>query len=175
LPQTNGPLRAYTSDDVFLLLKSSDVIQHDLDPLRAYASGSDDGNEGENREVGDRIKVELVLKAFVEINPAREFRCFVRDNVLVGACGSNYTAYCLGSYIAFQGCRWQRVANIKGVSQRDTNYYEHLQSSSTKETICDAIRDFWEDELMDLLPDTVGRNCTSSPHPHPSNLTIIYY
>ena len=82
LPQTSGPLRAYTSDDVFLLLKSSDIVQHDLDPARAYASGSEEA--GPEATVEDEIKVELVLKAFVEINPSRELRCFVRDNVLIG-------------------------------------------------------------------------------------------
>lgn len=30
------------------------------------------------------MKVELVLRSFVEMNPSRELRCFVRHNMLLG-------------------------------------------------------------------------------------------
>lgn len=33
---------------------------------------------------GGGMKVELVLKEFIEVNPSRIVRCFVRDNVLIG-------------------------------------------------------------------------------------------
>jgi hypothetical protein len=81
---------------VYLLLKSSDIIHHDLDSSRAYTSGSGILAEGVS-EVEDHsdptsasglegleIRLELVLKPFIEMNPSREMRCFVRDNVLVG-------------------------------------------------------------------------------------------
>lgn len=32
----------------------------------------------------NHVRVELVLKRYVDINPSREVRCFVRDNVLLG-------------------------------------------------------------------------------------------
>ena len=65
------------------MLKSSDFISHDLDPSRAYASGGIHTNE----DVGiarEDAKLELVLKEYIQVNPSREFRCFVRNNVLLG-------------------------------------------------------------------------------------------
>lgn len=85
LPQTShGPLHCSSPADVYLLLKSSDFISHGLDPARAYegteASG---GDERENHEKPE-MKIELVLKKYVQVNPAREVRCFVRNDILIG-------------------------------------------------------------------------------------------
>ena len=87
LPQTaHGPLHCTSPADVYLLLKSSDFISHDLDPRRAYASGTeqDDEPEAGQEEGAEGMQVELVLKEFIEVNPSRIVRCFVRDNVLIG-------------------------------------------------------------------------------------------
>lgn len=85
LPQTEfGPLHCISPDDVYLLLKSSDFIQHDLDAERAYEGCVGAENPPEPR-------IELVLKKFVELNPAREVRCFVRDNILLGEWDARWT------------------------------------------------------------------------------------
>lgn len=36
----------------------------------------EDGREG--------MKIELVLKEYIDVNPSRELRCFVRNNILIG-------------------------------------------------------------------------------------------
>ena len=83
LPQTShGPLHCTSPADIYLLLKSSDFINHDLDPKRVYGDCTDQPTFGDSGREG--LKVELVLKKFVQLDPAREFRCFVRDNILIG-------------------------------------------------------------------------------------------
>lgn len=114
LPQTAyGPLHCTSPADVYLLLKSSDFVQHDIDPARAYEAAA----AAPDSAPLDRI--ELVLKKFVEMNPSREVRCFVRDNILLG------------------------------ISQRDSNFYDHLQGQGAQVAITDTVRAFWEDEVMD--------------------------
>ncbi|OCF37012.1 cytoplasmic protein [Kwoniella heveanensis BCC8398] len=77
LPQTAaGPLHCTSPADVYLLLKSSDFIHHDLDPARAYAGIGSDHDR--------RHRVEIVLKRFEDLIPSREVRCFVRNNLLIG-------------------------------------------------------------------------------------------
>lgn len=95
-----------TPADIYLLLKSSDLIQHDLDSIRAYASGdieekAEDEEEDEEEEEEGRVdragardmKIELVLRSFVEMNPSREMRCFVRQNMLLGEFLSSVLLY----------------------------------------------------------------------------------
>ncbi|WWC88313.1 uncharacterized protein L201_003221 [Kwoniella dendrophila CBS 6074] len=80
LPQTaSGPLHCTSPSDVYLLLKSSDFISHDLDPERAYS-----GCEEHSMADSNQPKLELVLKRFEEVIPSREIRCFVRNNILIG-------------------------------------------------------------------------------------------
>ncbi|RLV89535.1 Cell division cycle protein [Spathaspora sp. JA1] len=74
-------------DDIFLLLKSSDHIVDDLDfPFSAVENNT-----------SLPIEYELVLKQWQDINPALEFRVFIKDE------------------------------KILGISQRDLNHYEYLQ------------------------------------------------
>lgn len=81
LPSTiPGPLACHAPSDVYLLLKSSDFIPHSLDPELAYEDCTDvvqDGGEA-------KVTVELVLRRYEQIDPGREFRCFVRDEILIG-------------------------------------------------------------------------------------------
>ena len=40
------------------------------------------------------MKIELVLKEYIDVNPSREMRCFVRNNVLIGtSAGFNFLPY----------------------------------------------------------------------------------
>lgn len=147
IPQTRGPLCCSTPADVYLLLKSSDLIQHDLDSERAY-EGVTIGIEAASELAGSRgMRIELVLRSFMEMNPSREVRCFVRNDIL------------LGMSLIF--AEVLPCADHIGISQRDTNYYDHLQSPETRQTICETVRAFWEDEIwmryqggQDCEPDT---------------------
>ena len=126
LPQTDGgPLCCRSPADIYLLLKSSDFISHDLDPVRAYASGPDasgrfpldSGSQPSPPGQPGAVPLEIVLKRYLDVNPSREWRCFVRQDVLVG------------------------------ISQRDTNVYHFLQSEETQREVVEEIREFWEDEI----------------------------
>ncbi|KAF8943791.1 hypothetical protein BGZ47_005051 [Haplosporangium gracile] len=84
-------LKCQHVSDIFLLLKSSDFIAHDL--AHAYEDCSDavaEGAEGvrERPEV-----VELVLRKWFDLAPSMEFRCFVRENKLVAISQRDMTYY----------------------------------------------------------------------------------
>ena len=65
--------------DVYILLKSSDFITHDLiEPF----NDCDDLNE--NDEKIKNLKYVLVVREWLSINPSMEFRCFIRNNKLIG-------------------------------------------------------------------------------------------
>ncbi|XP_042242060.1 cell division cycle protein 123 homolog isoform X2 [Homarus americanus] len=72
----NSSLRCYTPGDVYLLLKSSNFVTHDLTtPFK----------DCDDVDVADpSVDYCLVLRRWMEINPAYEFRCFVRNKELVG-------------------------------------------------------------------------------------------
>lgn len=72
----NMNLECRTPADVYLLLKSSDFVTHDL--LHAY-EGCTDASENEQPP-----HFELVLKKWFQIPKAHEFRCFVRSKRLLG-------------------------------------------------------------------------------------------
>ncbi|GAB7354778.1 hypothetical protein MBLNU459_g5176t1 [Dothideomycetes sp. NU459] len=74
-------------NDVYLLLKSSDFVTHDLD--HAYDDCAEDDvdapSEGIAATVAD-IPYHLVLRKYVLLNPSVEFRCFVRNRKLIALC-----------------------------------------------------------------------------------------
>ena len=71
------PLKCTTVDDVYLLLKSSDFVTHDLD--HAY-DDCEDAGQGEARSP----EYQLVLKKWFAMPKSHEFRCFVRGGRLIG-------------------------------------------------------------------------------------------
>ncbi|CAR28525.1 hypothetical protein ZYGR_0S01580 [Zygosaccharomyces rouxii] len=77
----NNTTKCTEVNEIYLLLNASNYIVHDLE------IGQQQGNE-----------FELVLRQWFALNPALEFRVFVRDSKIVGA------------------------------SQRDLNYYKYLES-----------------------------------------------
>jgi hypothetical protein len=81
---TTNDMECRTANDVYLLLKSSDFITHDLE--QAF-DGCEDQAE---------IPYHLVLRKSFNLNPALEFRCFVRKRRLLA------------------------------ISQREMNYFEFL-------------------------------------------------
>lgn len=83
----NNSLRCTSAGDIYLLLNASDHIAHDLEN-HIYDEAEKDG---------DFMEPELVLKKWIpDMNPALEFRIFVKDR------------------------------KILGVSQRDMNHYVFL-------------------------------------------------
>lgn len=91
----NGTLKCSSFQDICLLLKSSDFIAHDLMNAFEYCEDSTDSHATD--------QFELILRKWVEISPAAEFRCFVKKNKLVA------------------------------ISQRDhTNFYEHNLKNKDK-------------------------------------------
>ncbi|KAF8865721.1 cell cycle control protein Cdc123 [Acephala macrosclerotiorum] len=68
-----------TPNDIYLLLKSSDFVTHDLE--HAF----DDCAEDETLTKGN-INYVLVLRKWFKVNPSCEFRCFVRERRVVGIC-----------------------------------------------------------------------------------------
>lgn len=71
-------LKCTCTSDVYLLLKSSDFVSHDLTQPFKYCT------DDENLKNETSVKYELVLRKWQELNPAYEFRCFVKDGHLVG-------------------------------------------------------------------------------------------
>jgi hypothetical protein len=70
-----------TPNDVYLLLKSSDFVTHDLE--HAF-DDTVDGEGAEAKLTNETIPYHLVLRKAFEMNPSVEFRCFVRNRKLIG-------------------------------------------------------------------------------------------
>ncbi|KAI5476927.1 cell division cycle protein 123 [Pseudohyphozyma bogoriensis] len=160
-------LKCQTPADVYLLLKSSDFISHDLDhafdlcidatpvPEEEEHEGSDDVNditaaaeelqldaestEGETTEEDDsdsdehrpqprkrerNYDFELVLKKWFEMPRSQEWRCIVRDHVLIA------------------------------ITQRDINYYEFLQPEYAKDEVRSKICDFFSEHISGRFPSS---------------------
>lgn len=75
-----GKLKCQNPADVYVLLKSSDFIMHDL--LHAF-----DNCIGEE----SNISYELVLRQWCNLYPSMEFRCFVWDEELIAISQRNHT------------------------------------------------------------------------------------
>lgn len=73
-----GPtLKCVNPNEVYLLLKSSDFVTHDLDyPYE----GCEDVPESETSS----IQYHLVLKKWFDMPRSHEFRCFVKQRQLLG-------------------------------------------------------------------------------------------
>ncbi|OJD31889.1 cell division cycle protein 123 [Diplodia corticola] len=85
-----------TPGDIYMMLKSSDFITHDLE--QAFADTEDAPAVEGDRTIASESEVpyHLVLRKFFMINPSVEFRCFVRNRRLLA------------------------------ITQRDPNHYEFL-------------------------------------------------
>jgi hypothetical protein len=70
-----------TPNDIYLLLKSSDFVTHDLE--HAFDGCEEDEEESLTKE---DIKYVLVLRKWFKVNPSCEFRCFVRERRVIGIC-----------------------------------------------------------------------------------------
>ncbi|KAJ5166410.1 Cell division cycle protein [Penicillium canariense] len=114
-------------NDIYLLLKSSDFITHDLDhpfddcvadhPSDTHASATSDTPESGLPEV----PYHLVLRQYVNFNPSLEFRCFVRNRKLLCMC------------------------------QRDQNHFDFL--FGMRDMLRSRIQSFFDEKLRDTFPD----------------------
>ncbi|SCU92728.1 LANO_0E01904g1_1 [Lachancea nothofagi CBS 11611] len=88
----NNTLKCQEVNDLYLLLKASNYITHDLD--RAFDECYD---REEYMEGPESITHELILRKWFDINPALEFRVFVEDSriVAVSQRDLNYYDYLL--------------------------------------------------------------------------------
>ncbi|CAF4139937.1 unnamed protein product [Adineta steineri] len=91
---SDNRLKCTNLADIFLLLKSSDFITHDLCEPFKFCYDDD-------QSLLSTIKYVLVLREWSALQPSKEFRCFVKNNRIIG------------------------------ISQRDSeNYYEFIGSSA---------------------------------------------
>ncbi|KAL7271105.1 hypothetical protein RUND412_006161 [Rhizina undulata] len=67
-------LECRSASEIYLLLKSSDFITHDLEHPFDHCVGDEKEND---------IDYHLVLRKWFDLNPSVEFRCFVKDRRLV--------------------------------------------------------------------------------------------
>lgn len=77
-------LKCTSPNDIYLLLKSSDFIVHDLE--RAFESCDGEGADGDHGGPVTPLRLhehELVLKKWFNAQPSMEFRCFVKEGRLV--------------------------------------------------------------------------------------------
>ncbi|XP_051889472.1 cell division cycle protein 123 homolog [Pristis pectinata] len=80
----NGSLKCNNLSDIFLLLKSSDFVTHDL--TQPFLHCTDDSPD-------PKIDTQLVLRKWCELIPGGEFRCFVKENKLIGIAQRDHTQY----------------------------------------------------------------------------------
>ncbi|KAF8650155.1 hypothetical protein AX16_005390 [Volvariella volvacea WC 439] len=113
----SSPLKCTSPSDVYMLLKSSDFVMHDLDTTDVFAGCNLDPTGTTTNDASPAYSLELVLRKWYPIDKSRELRCFVRHNRLIGIC------------------------------QRDTNYYDFLNEPAMQEKVTTAIRNFWEEHI----------------------------
>ncbi|KAH9889813.1 D123-domain-containing protein [Cubamyces lactineus] len=118
----SSPLKCMSPADVYLLLKSSDFVQHDLNPELVF----DGCDPVPTPESSTAYELELVLRKWYPVDRARELRCFVRQE------------------------------NLIGISQRDPNYYDFWNERETQEKVVNAVTTFWENHIKGKWKQTRG-------------------
>ncbi|KAL4243473.1 Cell division cycle protein 123 [Abortiporus biennis] len=120
----SSPMRCTSPADVYLLLKSSDFILHDLDPEVVF----EETVEEKSQSASDTYpyQLELILRKWYPVDHSRELRCFVRRERLIG------------------------------ISQRDPNYYDFWNETTTQRKVLDAVTNFWETNIKGKWEATDG-------------------
>ncbi|XBW35961.1 hypothetical protein QEN19_001534 [Hanseniaspora menglaensis] len=83
----NNTMLTYTNEDVYLLLKGSNYIMHDLIYPYENVKGAENGDVNNHS---------LILREWIDdINPSMEFRCFIKNGLIVGISQRDIrTEYC---------------------------------------------------------------------------------
>ncbi|PVG02756.1 D123-domain-containing protein [Serendipita vermifera] len=84
---TSDFLRCMSPADVYLSLKASDFIQHDLNPSMTFEGVEDE--DWKNRA----LDLQLSLRKWYPFERSREVRCFVREGKLIGSCQRDMVYY----------------------------------------------------------------------------------
>ena len=90
----NGSLKCQCAGDIYLLLKSSDFIVHDL--LYAFDGCFEENEENQHQCVDEgeiETELQLVLRKWSNLYPSMEFRCFVSNHRIIGVSQRNYSQY----------------------------------------------------------------------------------
>ncbi|EGG09540.1 uncharacterized protein MELLADRAFT_77144 [Melampsora larici-populina 98AG31] len=105
LPSGDGLLRCRCPNDIYTLLKTSDCIAHDLNLVK-------------EKYCNDTFPFVLVLREWFNLNPAHEFRCFVKDRTLIA------------------------------ISSRSSTHFDFLQPVEAQEAIVSRILSFYQSIIM---------------------------
>lgn len=105
LPSGDGLLRCRSPNDIYTLLKTSDCIAHDLNLVKEKYCNS-------------AFPFVLVLREWFNLNPAHEFRCFVRHRTLIA------------------------------ISSRSSTHFDFLQPIEVQEAIISRISSFYQSIIM---------------------------
>lgn len=118
-------MQCRTANDIYLLLKSSDFVTHDLqhafddcEPEEEAATTTEPSSETLDTQ---NIPYHLVLRKYFNLNPSLEFRCFVRNRILLCMC------------------------------QRDLNHFDFL--FPMRDSLRARIQSFFDEKLKDTFPD----------------------
>ncbi|KAI0953121.1 hypothetical protein AcW1_007431 [Taiwanofungus camphoratus] len=122
----SSPLKCTSPADVYLLLKSSDFVQHDLDINLVFDGCEPQPSFGADATIHVDYELELVLRKWYPVDRSRELRCFVRQEVLLG------------------------------LSQRDPNYYDFWNGPGTQSRVVEAVTHFWESHIKGKWEQTHG-------------------
>jgi hypothetical protein len=125
----SSPLKCTCPADVYLLLKSSDFVSHDLSKDTVF-----EGCEFVSPDPSPTYELELVLRKWYSVDRSREFRCFVRQDVLLGPTHPYLTN--------------TTSDPVPGISQRDFNYYDFLNEPATRAQIVTAVEQFWQTNIQ---------------------------
>jgi len=118
----SSPLKCTCPADIYLLLKSSDFVSHDLSKDSIFQ-----GCEFLSPASSPHYELELVLRKWYSVDRSRELRCFVRQDVLLGISqrDSNYYDFLnepatRGQIVTAVERFWQ--TNIKGNWESSGDY-----------------------------------------------------
>ena len=78
-------LQCQTPNDIYMLLKSSDFITHDLEHAFDDTDPEPEGSTTVDVDTSS-VPYHLVLRKYFNLNPSLEFRCFVRNRTLLCMC-----------------------------------------------------------------------------------------
>ena len=117
---TGQNMKCYSVDDIYMILKASDRVQYDmncLSRLRSLECGDNVSCESQSTPMttpssasadtstnvsscGCSDTLSIVLRKWANLNPSMEFRCFVRNRMLIGELTvlypvSSYVFYCV--------------------------------------------------------------------------------
>ena len=133
---TSNSMECREPNDIYLLLKSSDFITHDLEHAFDDCANEETPSDEpiHTDQASDNLSYHLALRKYFVMNPSVEFRCFVKDRTLIAIC------------------------------QRDSNHYAFLFEimSDLKE----AIQSFYDTNLKQTFPDDNFTFDVYIPSPH---------